>query len=79
MTTNKPSRWQQYIVIDQAKKKVIGFIRGASLTIADAKVLIDLMVIDAPRAALLVRTDQLKRYAVDLLFSKKRLVLESKG
>ena len=37
------------------------------------------MVIDAPRAALLVGTDWLRRYSADLLFSKKRLVFESRG
>ncbi len=37
------------------------------------------MVIDAPRAVLLVGTDWLKRYSADLLFSKKRLVFESRG
>ena len=37
------------------------------------------MVIDAPRAALLVGTDCLRRYSADLLFSKKRLVFKSRG
>src|SRR6266508_5219263 len=37
------------------------------------------MVIDASRAALLVGTDWLRRYSADLLFSKKRLVFESRG
>src|SRR6266540_50887 len=37
------------------------------------------MVIDVPRAALLVGTDWLRRYSADLLFSKKRLVFESRG
>ena len=37
------------------------------------------MVIDTPRAALLVGTDWLRRYSADLLFSKKRLVFESRG
>jgi len=67
------------VIVDQAKKKVIGFIRGAPFIIADVRVLVDLIIIDAPRAALLVGTDWLRRYLVDLLFSKKRLILESKG
>src|SRR6266545_2007859 len=67
------------VAVDQAKKKVIGFIRGALLVIADARVPVDLMVIDAPRAALLVGTDWLRKYSADLLFSKKRLVFESRG
>src|SRR6266542_2986700 len=67
------------IAVDQAKKKVLGFVRRAPLTIANARVLVDLMVIDAPRAALLVGTDWLRRYSADLLFSKKRLVFKSRG
>src|SRR6266542_3377689 len=67
------------VAVDQVKKKVIGFVREAPLAIADAKVPVDLIVIDAPRAALLVGTDWLRRYLADLLFSKKRLVFESKG
>src|SRR6266540_2091064 len=67
------------VAVDQAKKKVLGFVRGAPLAIADARVPVDLMVIDASRAALLVGTDWLKRYSADLLFSKKRLVFESRG
>ena len=64
--------------MDQVKKKVIGFMRGALLAIADARILVDLMVIDALRAALLVSTDWLRRYLADLLFSKRRLVFESR-
>src|SRR6266511_1414957 len=37
------------------------------------------MVIDAPRAALLIDTDWLRRYSANLLFNKKRLVFESRG
>ncbi len=65
--------------MDQAKKKVISFVRGALLAIADVRVPVDLMVIDASRAALLVGTDWLRRYSADLLFSKKRLVFENRG
>ena len=67
------------VTIDQAKRKVIGFIRRAPLTIADARVPVDLIIIDASRVTLLVGTDWLKRYSADLLFSKKRLVFESRG
>src|SRR6266542_1105256 len=67
------------VAVDQAKKKVISFVRGAPLAIADARVPVDLIVIDALRAALLVGTDWLRRYSADLLFSKKRLVFESRG
>src|SRR6266498_3152156 len=74
-----PADGSSIVAVDQAKKKVIGFVRGAPLAIADARVPVDLMVIDTPRAALLVGTDWLRRYSVDLLFSKKRLVFESRG
>jgi len=36
------------------------------------------MVIDTPRVILLVDTDWLRRYSVDLLFSKKRIVFKSR-
>src|SRR6266545_4067808 len=74
-----PADGSSIVAVDQAKKKVIGFVWGAPLAIADARVPIDLMVIDAPRAALLVGTDWLRRYSADLLFSKKKLVFENKG
>ncbi len=66
------------IAVDQAKRKVIGFIRGVSLAIADVRVLVDLMVIDASRAALLVGIDWLRRYLADFFFSKRKLIFESK-
>jgi len=37
------------------------------------------MVIDVLRAVLLIDTDWLRRYVTDFLFSKKRLIFESKG
>src|SRR6266498_1979570 len=37
------------VIVDQAKKKVLDFIQEASLAIADARVLIDLMVINVSR------------------------------
>ncbi len=66
------------VIVDQAKRRVIGFVKEIPLAIADARVSVDLMVIDASRATLLVDTDWLRRYLVDLLFSKKKLVFESK-
>src|SRR6266545_2541209 len=45
------------VAVDQAKKKVISFVREALLAIADARVPVDLMVINVPKAALLVGTD----------------------
>ena len=67
------------VAVDQVKKKVIGFVKGAFLAIADARVLVDLIFIDALRVALLVGTDWLKRYLANLLFSKKRFNFRSKG
>ncbi len=52
-----PADGSSIVAVDQAKKKVIGFVWGAPLTIADVRVLVDLMVIDAPKVALLVGTD----------------------
>jgi len=49
------------------------------LTIADARIPVDLMVIEVSKAALLVGTNWLRRYSANLFFSKKRLVFESKG
>src|SRR6266540_3796905 len=74
-----PADGSSIVAVDQAKKKVLGFVRGVLLAIADTRVPVDLMVIDASRAALLVGTDWLRRYSADLLFSKKRLVFESRG
>ena len=49
------------------------------LAIVNTRVPVDLMIIDAPRAALLVGTDWLRRYSADLFFNKKRLIFESRG
>jgi len=45
------------IMIDQAKKKVIGFIREVSLTITDVRIFINLIIIETLRVVLLVRID----------------------
>src|SRR6266542_4202837 len=74
-----PADGSNIVAIDQAKKKVLGFVWEALLAIADTRVPVDLMVIDAPRAVLLVGTDWLRRYSADLLFSMKRLVFENRG
>ncbi len=74
-----PANGSSIVAVDEAKKKVLSFVREAPLAIADVRVPVDLMVIDAPRAALLVDTDWLRRYSADLLFSKKRLVFENRG
>ncbi len=66
------------VAIDQVKKKVISFVKGVSLAIADASVSVDLIVIDTSRTALLVGIDWFRRYSVDFLFSRKRLVFENR-
>jgi len=45
------------IIVDQAKKKVVGFVKEILFTIVDIKVSEDLIVIDALRVTLLVRID----------------------
>ena len=39
-----PADSSSIVAVDQAKKKVIGFVRGAPLAIADVRVSVDLMV-----------------------------------
>src|SRR6266542_7060466 len=68
-----PADGSSIVAVDQAKKKVIGFVRGAPLAIADARVPVDLMVIDALRAVLLVGTDWLRRYSADFSLVKRDL------
>ena len=67
-----PADGSSIIAVDQAKKKVIGFVQGAPLAITDVRIPIDLMVIDVLRAALLVGTDWLRRYSADLLYGRLR-------
>jgi len=45
------------IAVDQIKKNVISIIRDASLSIQDARVLVNLLVIDIPEDNLLLETD----------------------
>ena len=61
------------IAVDQIKKNVIGIIRDASLSIQDARVLINLLVIEASEDNLLLETDWMDRYQVDLSFHKREL------
>jgi len=69
---------QLRLAISVADGISISFIRGVSFAIADAKVPVNLMIIDVLRATLLIGTDWLRRYSADLLFSKKKLVFENK-
>src|SRR6266540_5103512 len=58
------------IAVDQTKKNVIDIVRDASLSIQDAKVSINLLVIEASEDNLLLGTDWMNRYQADLSFHK---------
>src|SRR6266511_3587511 len=61
------------IAVDQTKKNVIGIVKNAPLSIQDARVPINLLVIEAPEDNLLLGTDWIDRYQADLSFHKKEL------
>src|SRR6266542_3582552 len=67
------------IVVDQTKKNVISIVKDAPLSIQDARVLINLLVIEAPEDNLLLGTDWMDRYQADLSFYKKELRFRCKG
>jgi len=50
------------IAVDQTKKNVIGIVKDASLSIQNARIPVNLLVIDAPENNLLLRTDWIDRY-----------------
>ncbi len=61
------------IAVDQTKKNVISIVRDASLSIQDARVPVNLLVIEASEDNLLLGTDWIDRYQADLSFHKKEL------
>ena len=61
------------IAVDQTKKNVISIIRDASLSIQDARVPVNLLVIEVPEDNLLLGTDRMDYYQADLSFHKKEL------
>ncbi len=67
------------IAVDQIKKNVIGIVRDASLSIQDARVPINLLVIEASEDNLLLGMDWMDRYQADLSFHKKELRFRCKG
>src|SRR6266540_2449141 len=67
------------IAVDQTKKNVIGIVRDAPLSIQDARVSVNLLVIEAPEDNLFLGTDWMDRYQVDLSFHKKELKFQCKG
>ncbi len=67
------------IAVDQTKKNVIGIVKNAPLSIQDARVPINLLVIEAPEDNLLLGTDWMDRFQADLSFHKKELRFRCKG
>src|SRR6266496_1521511 len=67
------------IAVDQTKKNVIGIVKDASLSIQDARVSINLLVIEASEDNLLLGTDWIDRYQADLSFHRKELRFRCKG
>jgi len=61
------------IAVDQTKKNIISIVKDAPLLIQDARILVNLLVINASEDNLLLRTDWIDRYQVDLSFHKKEL------
>ncbi len=67
------------IAIDQTKKNVISIVRDAFLSIQDARVPVNLLVIETPEDNLLLGTDWIDHYQADLSFHKKELRFWCKG
>src|SRR6266540_2672483 len=67
------------IAVNQTKKNVISIVKDASLSIQDARVPINLLVIEALEDNLLLETDWMDRYQADLSFYKKELRFRCKG
>src|SRR6266540_2552187 len=67
------------IAVDQTKKNVIGIVKDASLSIQDARVSVNLLVIEALEDNLLLGTDWMDRYQADLSFHKRELRFRCKG
>ncbi len=67
------------IAVDQTKKNIISIVKDAPLLIQDARILVNLLVINASEDNLLLRTDWIDRYQVDLSFHKKELRFWYKG
>src|SRR6266542_4126990 len=67
------------IAVDQTKKNVIGIVSDAPLSIQDARVPVNLLVIEALEDNLLLGTNWMDRYQADLSFHKKELRFQCKG
>ena len=67
------------IAVDQTKKNVIDIVRDTPLSIQDVRIPINLLVIEASEDNLLLETDWIDWYQVDLSFHKKELRFWYKG
>ncbi len=67
------------IAVDQTKKNVIGIVRDALLSIQNARVPVNLLVINAFEDNLLLGIDWMDWYQADLSFYKKELRFWCKG
>src|SRR6266498_2711731 len=72
MTMEMPNG-SKIIAIDQTKKNVISIVKDAPLSIQDARISVNLLVINVPEDNLLLETDWMDRYQADLFFHKKKL------
>jgi len=72
MTMGMPDG-NKIIAVDQTKKNIIGIVKDAPLLIKDARVPVNLLVIEVSEDNLLLRTDWIDRYQADLSFHKKEL------
>ncbi len=78
MTMEMPNG-SKIIAIDQTKKNVISIVKDAPLSIQDARISVNLLVINVPEDNLLLETDWMDRYQADLFFHKKKLRFWCKG
>ncbi len=72
MTMRLPDE-SKIIAVDQTKKNVISIVKDVSLSIQDVRVLVNFLVIDVPEDNLLLETDWMDYYQVNLSFYKKKL------
>src|SRR6266498_1494572 len=73
-----PNR-SKIIAINQTKKNIISIVKDAPLSIQDARVSVNLLVIDASEDNLLLRTDWIDHYQADLSFYKRELRFQCRG
>jgi len=72
LTMRMPDR-SKIVAVDQTKKNIIGIVRNIPLSIQNARILVNLLVINVSEDNLLLETDWIDRYQADLSFHKKEL------